>query len=138
MANKVRSKGTVLQMEIASVYTTIPQTKNLAVSGEQATSYETMTLDQTGNHTGRELTGYVTPATISGEVFLDPQDAVHAAFIALLRTPVNTNFKIVYVDHDTTPTEEIYKGRGFSMDRTIDPSDGLSAPFTIETSEAPA
>lgn len=138
MANKVRTKGTVLQMEIASVYTTIPQVKNLSISGEQATSYETQTLDQSGNHTGRELTGYVTPATISGEAFLDPQDTTHAAYIALVRTPVDTNFKVVYVDHTSTPTEEIYKGRGFSIDRTINPSDGLSASFTIETSEAPA
>ena len=138
MANKVKSKGTVLQMEISSVYTTVPQLKNLSISGEEATSYETQTLDQTEAHTGRELTGYLTPATISGELFLDPQDSVHAAYIALVRTPVNTNFKVVYADHDTTPTEEIYKGRGFSYDRTVDPSDGLSAPFTIQTGGAPA
>jgi hypothetical protein len=138
MANKVRTKGTVLQMEISSVYTTIPQVKNLSLSGEQATSYETVTLDQSGAHTGRELTGYTTPLTISGEMFLDPQDATHAAYAALLTAPVTTNFKVVYVDDDTTPTEDIYVGNGFTLDKTIDPSDGLSAPFSIETSGAPA
>jgi hypothetical protein len=139
MANKIKSKGTTLLMSIASVYTAIPQLKSLSISGEKSETFDANTLDGTAFKT-KHPTGYVEPCTISADVFYDPQNAVHAAFIALVASTVNpfvaTNFKVTYAD--AGPTSAIYSGVGFGFDKSASPSDGLSGSMTIETSGAPS
>ena len=135
MANKVPSKGTALLMEISSVYTAVPQLKSLSIAGAASETYDSTTLDG-GAYKTHDITGYTETATISAEVFRDPDDTVHAAFIALLATPVATNFRVTYAD--ATPLSEVYKGVGFGFDTTAAPSDGLSSSMTIKTSGAPS
>lgn len=134
MANIIKSKGTSLLMSISAVYTAVPNLKSLSLTGEANTTFEAKLLD--GNVFIQNLPdGYATPCTISAEVYYDPDDAVHAAFIALIAAPVATNFKITYVD--ATPLSAVYSGTGFGFDKTATPSDGLSGSMTILTSGAP-
>lgn len=135
MANKVKSKGTSLLMEIASVYTAIPNLKSLSITGIKSETFASETLDGTAFKT-KDPTGYVEPATISAEVFRDPDDTVHQAFIAKAAAPAANNFKVTYAD--ATPLSEIYSGVGFGYDTTAAPADGLTSTFTIETSGAPS
>lgn len=135
MANKVKSKGTSLLMSISAVYTAVPNLKSVSISGAKSETYDSNTLDGTVYKT-KEPTGYTDPATITAEVFRDPDDAVHAAFLALLAAPVATNFKVTYAD--ATPLSEVYSGVGFGFDTTAAPADGLSSTMTIETSGAPS
>lgn len=140
---KVKSKGTALFMSISSVYTAIPQIKSISISGEKSEVFENVTLDGIAFKT-KSPTGYVDPCSISAEVFYDPQNAVHAAFIALIAAPKVTNFKVTYADSGTDPlfsggpTSAIYSGVGFGFDKSASPADGLSGSMTIETSGAPS
>lgn len=135
MANKIKSKGTALYMSISSVYTAVPQLKSVSVSGEKSETFDNTTLDGIAFKT-KSPTGYVEPCSISADVFYDPQNAVHVAFIALVAAPVATNFKITYAD--AGPTSAIYSGVGFGFDKSASPADGLSGSMTIETSGAPS
>ena len=135
MANKIKSKGTALLMSIASVYTAVPQLKSLSITGEKSETFDANTLDGTAHKT-KAATGYVEPCTINADVFYDPQNAVHAAFIALIAAPTPTNFKVTYAD--AGPTSVVYSGVGFGFDRTASPADGLSGSMTIETSGTPS
>lgn len=135
MANKVKSKGTALLMEIASVYTAIPSLKSVSITGIQSETWEYKVL---GGSAAIEHspTGYVKVATINAEIFRDPDDTVHAAILAKCYAPVDTNFKVTYAD--AAPLSEIYVGVGFGMDTTAAPADGLSSSITIQTSGAPS
>jgi len=134
MANKVQSKGTSLLMSILAVYTAVPNLKSLSVTGEKSTTFDSTVLDGVV-HMTRDPTGYTSAPDISADVFYDPDDAVHTAFIALLSAPVATNFKVTYAD--TTPHSDIYSGTGFGFDKTASPGDGLSGTMSIETSGTP-
>jgi hypothetical protein len=135
MANKVPSKGTALLMEISSVYTAFPQITNLAIGGEKAETFDSTTLDG-GAHKTKTHTGYIDTATITGECFYDPDDTVHAAFIALMRAPAARNFKVTFAN--ATPLSEVYSGCGYGFDKNAAAADGLKGSFTIETSGAPS
>jgi hypothetical protein len=135
MANKIKSKGTALLMDISSTYTAIPQLLSINISGEATTTYDSTTLDGPV-HMTNDPTGYCTAPTIAAEGFYDPDDAVITAYEALLSTPVATNFKITYVD--TTPTSVIYSGTGFGLDKNVSPADGVKASYNIQTSGEPS
>lgn len=135
MANKVPSKGTALLMEIAAVYTAIPQLKSVSIAGEASETYDSTTLDG-GVHKTHDPTGYTETPSITAEVFRDPDDTVQVAFKALLAAPVATNFRVTYAD--ATPLSETYSGVGFGFDTSAAPADGLSATLTIKTSGTPS
>lgn len=135
MATKVRSKGTALLMSIASVYTAVPNCKNIALAGEKSLSYDSTVLGG-GTFKTKNATGFADPCTITADIFRDPADTVHAALKALIATPVDTNFKVTYAD--TAPTSEIYSIVTVGLDTTADIDNGLSGTLTLETSGAPA
>jgi len=135
MANKIQSKGTALLMEISAVYTTVPNLKTIAISGEASMTYPSTTLDGAVHET-HDLNGYVSAPTIAADVWHDPDDAVHTAAGVLLTAPLANNWKVTYVD--ATPTSVIYPGTGFGRDISITPTEGVSASWTIQTSGNPA
>lgn len=135
MATKIKSKGTALLMEIASVYTAIPLLKSISISGAQSQTYNSTTLDGSVYETN-DPTGYTTAPTISADGYRDPDDTVQAAFIAKLAAPVATNFKVTYTD--ATPLSEIYSGTGFGFDTSAQLSEGLSCTYNIQTSGTPS
>lgn len=135
MANKIKSKGTALLMDISSTFTAIPQLTDISISGEKSETYDSTTLDG-GAFKTKDPTGYVEPCTITAGCFYDPQNAVHAAFIALIAAPAAKDFKITYTD--AGPTSATYSGTGFGFDKTVAAADGVKGSFTIETSGAPS
>ena len=135
MAAMVKSKGTSLLQEISSVYTAFPQLKSVSLSGAKSEVHDVRILDG-AVYFSRSPTGYTAPCVISAEVYRDPDNAVHAAFIALLAAPVATNFKVTYAD--ATPLSEVYIGVGFGWDTNAQPTDSLSSTLTIDTSGVPA
>ena len=64
MANKIKSKGTALLMDISSTYTAIPQLLSISISGEATTTYDSTTLDGPV-HMTNDPTGYCTAPTIA-------------------------------------------------------------------------
>lgn len=135
MANKVKSKGTALLMEIASVYTAVTGLKSLSISGIQAETWEYKVLDGAAA-IAHSQTGYVQVAKINAEIFRDPDDTVHAAILAKVYAPADNNFKVTYAD--ATPLSEIYNVVGIGMDTSAQPADGLSSTITMQTSGAPS
>jgi len=135
MANKIKSKGTVLAQEISAVYTTIPNLTDISISGEKSETMETSSLDGTQFHT-KAPNGWTAVPTITANGFYDPDDATITAFHALTATPVATNFKITYTD--STPYSRIYAGAGFGIDKSISLADAVKMTLTIETSGAPS
>lgn len=136
MPSKIRSKGCSLLMSISSVYTAIPMLKSFSVSGAASQTYNASTLDQSGAYELNEPNGYTTAPTISAEGFRDPDDTTQQAFIALMVTPVATNFKTTYTD--TTPLSEVYSGTGFGFDTSVQMAEGVSCTYTIQTSGNPS
>lgn len=135
MANKIKSKGTVLQQEISAVYTTIPSLTDISISGQKSQTMDTSSLDGSQYMT-KAPNGWSDPPTITANGFFDPDDTTQTAFAALIATPVATNFKVTYTD--TTPTSHIYSGVGFGFDKSISLSDAVKCSYTIETSGAPS
>ena len=136
MATKIKSKGTALLMSISAVYTAIPMLKSISISGAQSETFDSRTLDQAGSYGEFEPNGYTAAPTIAADGFRDPDDTTQQAFIALLVTPVATNFKVTYVD--ATPLSEVYSGAGFGFDTTASMADGLACSYSIQTSGNPA
>lgn len=135
MANKIKSKGTVLAQEISAVYTTIPSLTDINISGEKSQTMDTTALDGSQFMTAAP-NGNSECATITANGFYDPDDATITAFHALTATPVATNFKITYTDN--TPYSRIYSGVGFGIDKTISLSDAVKMSLSIVTSGAPS
>lgn len=137
MATKIRSKGTVLQMSISAVYTTIPALIDISISGAKSEVADTTSLDG-----GTEMTaipnGNTTRATITANGFYDPVDSTIVAFIALKSAvpPVATNFKVIRTN--TALTATVWSGVGFGFDENYSLSDAAKCTYTIETSGAPA
>lgn len=135
MANKIKSKGTVLAQEISSVFTTIPSLIDISISGEKSQTMDTTALDGS-QFTTKAPNGNTDCATITANGFYDPDDATITAFHALTATPVATNFKVTYTD--TTPYSRTYSGVGFGIDKSISLNDAVKMALTIETSGAPS
>ncbi len=131
MAAKTRGKGTALLMSISSTYTAIPQVISVDKSGEKAETYDGRTLDGTAGLT-KPSTGFVEPPVISGEMFLDSANTVHIAMKALMRTPVDTNFKLT--DAATSPVSEIWSVTGVGIDEKYVGNDGVKATFSLQCS----
>jgi hypothetical protein len=131
----LKSKGTVFAISITAVYTAIPNLQGINLSGEMTEVFDTTVLSGSAYKT-KAPSGYTNTTTITAEGFYDPDDTTIVAFEALLATPVATNFKVTYTD--TTPTEDIYSGVAFGLDKTISPADGIKCSYTVETSGAPS
>lgn len=135
MAAKIKSKGTVLAMEISAVFTTIPSLIDINISGEKSEVMDTTALDNSQYNTSAP-NGKSAPPTITASGFYDPDDTVITAFHALIPTPVATNFKITYTD--STPYSRTYSGVGFGIDKTVSLSDAVKCNYEIVTSGAPS
>ncbi len=131
-----RSKGTALLMEIATVYTAMPLVKNIDISGLKGESMDTVTLDGPVGKT-KGATGYVEPASIKWDMFLDPAQTVHAAYASFVKAPPATpvNFKVTYTD--AGPTSEIYSCVTGGIDKKAAPAEGLNASCEVQTSGLP-
>jgi hypothetical protein len=133
----VKGKGNVLQEEISSVYTAIPNIISIDKSGEKSETYSARTLDGTV-HDLQPNTGYVSNPTIKFECFWDSANTVHARFKTDMRTPpaAGVNFKLI--DVSGTPVTEIWNCTGIGVDEKYVTNDGVKATVTLTTSGNPS
>lgn len=136
MATKVRGKGNVLQAEISSVYTAIPQIFSLKKSGEKSETYSARTFDGTV-HDEQPCTGYTANPEISFEYFMDSANTVHAFLKTSMRTPPVAGVNFKHIDVSGTPVTEIWNCTGIGIDETYATDDGVKATCTLTTSGNP-
>lgn len=68
-------RGSIVEIEISSVYTTIPGCQNIEVTGEDNVSFETG--DITGDTNTKKGSGVADTGALSFGLLFDPTDTVH-------------------------------------------------------------
>ena len=81
MAAKRIAKGTVLQISISSVFTTVAQVKKIDYPDDETQFFDGTGLDSTDVEDGIP-TGFSIPGSVSADLFYDPLDAVHQKLIS--------------------------------------------------------
>jgi len=132
---KIVCKGTVLQQEIATVYTPVAQVISLDLPEMESETYEADTLDNATAGIPYESTGRTEPGSLSGELFYDPVLQSHKDLLALLTTPAAQNWKVIFADVGTS--EWAFAGAGISFGGTVALNDGLKGSFGIKLGNLP-
>lgn len=92
--SKRSSKGTVLQLSIASVFTPVAGVSKIDEPDDEVQFIDVTALDSGVSHEDGMPTGHVAPGSVSGEGFADPLDTTHQALNALMASPVISSWKI--------------------------------------------
>lgn len=95
----VPGKGTLLQVSISSVFTTVAQRVSLDGPDRSVGTAETTTLDSTAKTFRATI---VDNGTVGGKLYFDPQDATHLYLIGLVDTPGMASWKLTVPDADAT------------------------------------
>jgi hypothetical protein len=132
---KVRCKGTVLQQDISSTLTAVAQIISLTLPDMESETTEVDTLDNTLAGIPYACTGRTEGGSVSGELFLDPVLASHKAMLALLETPVETDWNIIFADTGTT--EWPFSGAGFGFGGAVALPEALKGTFSIKLTGLP-
>lgn len=132
---KVKCKGTVLQLDIAAVYTAVAQLISHTPPKFASSAYDGTTLDTSGAGEETELTGYADGGEFSAEIFWDPELAVHAAITDAIVTPAATNWKTIFVNSGAS--ELAYTCTGLEFAPAVAMKDGLKANITGELDQLP-
>lgn len=125
--SKVVCKGTVLQQDIASVYTALAQLISIEGPGPEVETFDATALD---SGVGKEfdVTGYVDGGELSFDLFFDPALGGHQNLTDLLTTPVVENWKEIFSDATAWPFSGILTG----LSPTTDMGDALKASCAIK------
>jgi hypothetical protein len=100
-AVKYSSKGTKLQLSIATVFTDIPCIDSLQLPQVKPSTVDTTALDSgVGNE--HKPTGYSDGGMSTGSLFIDPANTVHKALLSLLGAPVISSWKAILPDTGAT------------------------------------
>lgn len=128
---KIASKGTLLKMEISSVFTTIAQVYELnAPPGDVQTFNSTDLAGGVGMT--HAVTGYVDTGELTASLFFDPTAATVKAMTAKITTPAENNFKVVW--SDGSATEWGFAGIIRSLGPKATLQDALKADVRIQVS----
>jgi hypothetical protein len=130
---KNRGKGTVLAVEISSVYTAIPGLISISKDGEASETYNGRTIDGS-KHSEMPNNGFVSNPTIGGEMFYDSGNTVHAFLKTSMRTPPTAGVNAKLTDTASTPLVEIWNVTGIGVDEKYATDDGVKATLTLQTS----
>ena len=124
---QIPSKGTTLQLDIASTFTEVAQVISLTAPDAEVETFDATHL---GSSTGREKepTGFVEGGTVSLSLFFDPTETTHQAMTDLITTPAVSSWKIVWSDTTEWPFSGVLK----SFTPTAELADGLKADVSIE------
>lgn len=130
MPEKVKGKGTVFSMDVATSLTAIASVISISDEGAENETYDATTLDQTSAGKTMLGTGYTEPGTLSLELFFDPVLAGHQEFTDRLKTPLDdVDATITFADAGTTTHAFVIAGVGFGT--TIVLNDGVKASVTL-------
>lgn len=95
---RLKGKGSQLQLEIASVFTTIAQLTSIDGPEAEIEDADASALDTSGAGKEYDPTGWVEPGECSSEGLFDPALATHKALTALITTPAKKNWKLNFSD----------------------------------------
>lgn len=129
---KVKSKGTLLKLDIAATLTDVAQLLSLKPPAFRSTDYGEFTLDQSGTGRERELTGYAESDPFEAEFYWDPDLAVHDAIIDHITAdpPTEQTWQILFVNTGASTID--WTGVGLEMSPTVPVGDGLKASIKGE------
>ena len=130
---KRSSKGSLLKLSIASIYTPVTHIISLNGPNSEVQEAETPTLDQTGAGIPHDITGWVEPGTSDFEAYWDPLLAIHQALKALLIVPAVKQWQQVYPVGSAITYDGILKSFGTSAAA----GEMLKASGSIQLSDLP-
>lgn len=123
-----KCKGTLLKVEIASVFTTVAQVIELDVGQDAIETFEADYLENSEAYIPHEQTGRSSAADVSGTLFYDPALANHQFITDTIAAPAKVNGKIVLVGS----TELVFVIVSFAMGLAVRMNDGLKSSFTLK------
>lgn len=109
MAAELAGLGTVLQIKISGSYVTIPCVQDISWDGYERAMREVTCLTSTSRKFRPAILDF---GEVSATIFYDPNDTTHQALVTKLTTPPASpdEFKLIYVDGNTTPANVLFKG----------------------------
>ena len=121
---KIKTKGTVLKMDILTVATAIVQVTNIEGPDAEVGTYDSTALDS-GAGMETDVTGYVNGGTVTFDVFFDPVAVTHQALTDNITTPAVVGWDLVFANAGTTtwPFDAVLT----KFTPSVDMSDGLKA-----------
>jgi hypothetical protein len=130
----VRGKGTVFNLEVATVLTAIGQIISIDLPEHAAETFEADTLDNAAVGIPHKATGRVEGGSVGLEGFLDPALASFQIMTDLLITPVlttsNDGGSIVFAN--SSPTTWAFSVAGMSVGGSVVLNDGVKFNATIK------
>lgn len=121
---KVKGKGTIFKMTISMALTAVAQMLDLNLSGCEAETFDSTTLDG-GVFKTYDHTGYAEPGEATFSLFYDPALSGHQFITDQITTPADNACQITYADSGTTT--QAFTGAGWGMGVTVAMNDGLKA-----------
>jgi hypothetical protein len=131
----VKCKGTTLKQDISGVFTAIAQLISIDLPDMETETYEADTLDNTSAGIPYGSSGRTEGGSMGGELFFDPALTGHKALLALLTTPADETWQIVFAD--TGATTWNIGGAGISFGGTVALGDGLKGTLKIKLDGSP-
>lgn len=128
MAGPYASKGTVLQLSISAVFTTIARLTRLRGPGMRPQTYDALTLDGAAGIPVKP-TGYIRGGTVSASILFDPLGTTDQALTDLITAPAVASWKNVYNDGSSTAWP--YSGTLTQFEPAADPAGPLTADIEI-------
>jgi hypothetical protein len=138
-----RSKGTLLQMTIATVLTTIAQATEISPPGWKSLSYDSSYFDQAGAGKTKEMNGWVEGSELSATLWWDPTLASHIALLGMVTTPAKNAGAIVlpatpiYGGSTTTSKTIGYVTAGIELTPKLDMEKAVSLEIKAEIDGIP-
>ncbi len=96
--SRLKGKGCALQLEIASVFTTIAQLTAIDGPEAEVEDADATSLDTSGAGKVYDPTGWVEPGECGFDGLFDPALATHKALTAMLTMPATKNWKLNFSD----------------------------------------
>jgi hypothetical protein len=134
---KLRCKGTVLKVTVATVLTPIAQIVSFDFGDFKSETTEVDTLDNADAGIPKMNTGRADGGKVSGELFFDPALASHTAFYGLVSTPPTTETACTVEFTNSPKTTMSYNAVGFGLSGQVALKEGLKGKFEMEISKLP-
>lgn len=131
------SKGSKLQITIATTLTDIADVTQFGFSGSEVGTFETSVLNQTAAGRTYGINGFSEGGSVAGTCYYDPSNAVHQALTDLITTPVNDKAFNAIWNATATGTDWAFTGIVTSFDPSANLNDPLSADFGIKLDGLP-
>lgn len=128
----IKSKGSIVQLEIASVFTEISALQSVSHQGTDVEVFEDTDYNQAAAGKTYNVTGYVEGGNVPFTRFFDPVGAIDQALTDLLTTPAVVNWKIIW--SDTAATAWAFTGILTKADVTTDKANGLMQDCDVKCS----